>query len=225
MRQKIINLDARHRLWLSLGAALVLLLMLWGRARAVTQVVAAWDAFALCFVGLAGAALIAGTPRDIHRTANTQDSGRRFVFVFAVMAACASLLAVLAMLRTAKSFKGADLAVHLGLAVTAVAASWLLMHTTFAFRYAHIYYDDENCPDHDARPGDHVGGLEFPGEARPDYLDFAYFSFTIGMTFQVSDVTISVRPIRRLVLLHSMLSFAFNTMILALSLNIMSGLL
>lgn len=224
-REKFVRQDANHRLFLSLGAALLVFLALQGRAQGITRMVATWDFFTVCFLGMAGIAMGAATPNDIRGHANKQDSGRRFVFVFALVAACASLYAVVLLLRSAKALQGAELAVHLGLSVLAVAGAWLLMHTTFAFRYAHMFYDDADCPEHDAQPGEQVGGLEFPGEEQPDYLDFAYFAFVIGMTFQVSDVKITARAIRRLVLLHSTLAFAFNTVILALSVNIIAGLL
>ena len=87
------------------------------------------------------------------------------------------------------------------------------MHTVFALRYAHIYYGDSDDPN------EHAGGLEFPRDDAPDYLDFAYFAFVIGMTCQVSDVGISSKPLRRLALLQGVLSFGFNTVILALAIN------
>ncbi len=93
-----------------------------------------------------------------------------------------------------------------------------MVHTMFTFHYAHIYYDDdENNAAH------HAGGLEFPKE-KPDYLDFAYFSFVIGMTFQVSDVEISARLIRRVALLHGLLAFLLNTFVVALTINLIAGL-
>ena len=110
---------------------------------------------------------------------------------------------------------------HLLLAATTVVSSWCLIHTVFAMHYAHGYYHDE-----DEGPGfSSAGGLEFPNEKEPDFLDFAYFSFVIGMTCQVSDVQVSSKGMRRLALLHGLLSFLFNTVILALSINLASGLL
>jgi uncharacterized membrane protein len=110
---------------------------------------------------------------------------------------------------------------HVAMAITTVVTSWGLIHTMFALRYAHIFYlrNDERT---DARGG---SGLKFPGESEPDYLDFAYFSFVLGMTCQVSDVQITSRRIRRLALVHGALAFVFNTAILALSINLVSGLL
>jgi uncharacterized membrane protein len=97
--------------------------------------------------------------------------------------------------------------------------SWLMTHTTFAFRYAHEYYQI------DPGAAGIAGGLEFPGEKRPDYLDFMYFSLVLGMTFQVSDVQITARKFRRLAAVHGLLSFLFNTIILALTVNLAAGLL
>jgi uncharacterized membrane protein len=110
---------------------------------------------------------------------------------------------------------------HLLMGLIAVISSWMLVHTVFGLRYAHTYYGD---PDGPAGPQPHAGGLEFPGDRDPDYMDFAYFSFVIGMTFQVSDVQITSRDFRKLVLLHGMLSFGFNTVILALTINTVSNL-
>jgi uncharacterized membrane protein len=100
------------------------------------------------------------------------------------------------------------------LCIVTVVVSWLVTHTAFTLRYAHLYYreDDEG-----------IGGVEFPGGRPPTYFDFAYFAFTLGMTFQTSDVSISSGAIRRTVLLHSLLSFAYNTAILAFALNLAFG--
>lgn len=104
------------------------------------------------------------------------------------------------------------------LVVVTLFASWLMTHTSFALRYAHEYYSrDENGKDFDR-------GLEFPNEKRPDYLDFLYFALVLGMTFQVSDVQITARKMRRLATVHGLLSFLFNTIILALTVNIAAGL-
>jgi uncharacterized membrane protein len=97
----------------------------------------------------------------------------------------------------------------------------MLVHTVFGLRYGHAYYGDPDGPG----PISHAGGLEFPGDQEPNYVDFAYFSFVIGMTFQVSDVVITSRDFRKLVLVHGMLSFGFNTVILALALNTVSTVL
>ena len=98
-------------------------------------------------------------------------------------------------------------------------SSWALVHTVYGLRYAHAFYGDSD------EPGvhQHAGGLIFPGDRPPDYFDFAYFSFVVGMTCQVSDVQITSRRMRRITLIHSVLSFGFNTLILALLINIRVG--
>ena len=108
---------------------------------------------------------------------------------------------------------------HVSLTFLALGFSWLLIHTRFAFHYAHRYYNI--CKQQDTQID---GGLDFPGEREPDYLDFAYFSFVIGTTFQVSDVEITSRTLRRTVLVHGLLSFALNTFVVALTINIIAGL-
>jgi len=100
------------------------------------------------------------------------------------------------------------------MSVATVGLSWLVTHTAFTLRYAHLYYR--------GGPADE-GGLEFPGDDKPDDFDFAYFAFTIGMCFQVSDVAVTDRHIRRTALLHSLMSFAYNTVIIALVLNLVMG--
>jgi uncharacterized membrane protein len=103
--------------------------------------------------------------------------------------------------------------------VSGVNFSWLLLHIIFTFRYAHLYYAGGQSGDVKCSPA-----LEIHNESNPDYLDFAYFSFVIGMTFQVSDISIVSRQIRRLALLHGLLSFLFNTVIVALSINVIIDL-
>lgn len=223
-RTRFVRQDEKHRLFWSLVAGAVAFLLL-GQAPAAMRAVAAWDVFTFCFLAMAGIAIFSATPGQIKRNANAQDPGRHVVFFFALAAACASLFAVILMLHSAKGLKGADLGVHLGISIFAIITSWMLIHTVFAFRFAHMFYDEAEDGE-EAEEGGHVGGLDFPGdEKEPDYVDFAYFSFVIGMTFQVSDVEISSRAIRRVALSHSMLSFGFNTMIVALSVNIISSLI
>jgi uncharacterized membrane protein len=105
-------------------------------------------------------------------------------------------------------------------AIAGMFLSWFLVHTTFSMRYAHLYYGDDNKKHIDKKGA----GLEFPGNDEHDFIDFAYFSFVLGMTFQVSDVEISDRKIRRLSLLHSLIAFIFNTVIVALTINALAGL-
>ncbi|RYU80239.1 DUF1345 domain-containing protein [Hymenobacter persicinus] len=184
------------------------------------RLVAGWDAFAAASLLLLWAAILTAAPDHIRSVATSEDPGRVASFVFIVCGACASFLGVVLLLRTIHALPPAELLTHAGIAVAAVALAWLLLHSVFTLRYAHIFYN----------PGGHAngqeGGLEFPGgEQDPDYLDFAYFSFVVGMTAQTADVGISSRHLRRMALLHGILSFGFNTAVVALSISGVAGVL
>ncbi|MDR2240732.1 MAG: DUF1345 domain-containing protein [Zoogloeaceae bacterium] len=124
-----------------------------------------------------------------------------------------SVAVIVMLLQQDKSLGALPRALYLTLGFVALAVSWLMMHTLYAFHYAHRYYQSEA-----------QRGLSFPDNENPDYFDFLYHAITIGMTSQVSDVQVNTREMRRLALMHSMLSFAFNMVVLALSLNVVAGL-
>jgi uncharacterized membrane protein len=177
--------------------------------------VAGWDVGALMFGGLGWARIMTKDAEATRRRAAAEDPGRTLVWVL-VLAACAySLFAAVRVLGKSghPATRAGDLLV--ALCLLAVAAAWALTHTSYALRYAHLYYRDDE---------EGVGGLDFPCEAAPAYFDFAYFSFTVGMCFQVSDVVVSSPQIRRTVLGHAVLSFIYNTTIMALALNLVFGL-
>jgi uncharacterized membrane protein len=218
----IARVDARHRLIVSLIAAIATWFVLRGRVQSSTQSIATWDVFALSVLVLAWLTIITTPPQKLRARAQEQDVSRTIIFVFVILAACASLFAVGFLFFGNKQIQHPHFVVHLLLSLVAVIASWLLMHTVFGLRYAHIYYGD---PDGPGGPRQHAGGLIFPGDRLPDYMDFAYFSFVIGMTFQVSDVQITSRELRQLVLVHGILSFGFNTVILALAINTVATLI
>jgi len=153
--------------------------------------------------------------------AQEQDLSRFLIFIFVVIAACAALFAVGFLISVNKGQTGGHFTLHVLLALLTVIFSWLLVHTVFGLRYAHAFYGDSGEPGVNR----HAAGLIFPGDRPPDYFDFAYFSFVVGMTCQVSDVQIASRGMRRLTLAHSILSFGYNTVILALLINTVSGLL
>jgi uncharacterized membrane protein len=184
-----------------------------------TNFIAIWDVYAFIVVLMTWITICTADPRTIQRRARLQDSSRFLIFIFIIIAACISLLAVILVLREHKVLQKVG-GLHMFMAVVAVIESWLLIHTVFTLRYAHVFYRLEREADVEGSGK----GLIFPGDEKPDYHDFAYFSFVIGMTCQVSDVNVTSRFMRRLVLLHGLLSFAFNTAILALSINIISGL-
>lgn len=128
------------------------------------------------------------------------------------------MLLILLLMLSEESSKASKF-LYIPVAVAGILFSWGMVHTMYTMHYAHIYYDNDEDDENK-----HAGGLEFPSENCPDYLDFAYFAFVIGMTFQVSDVEISSRKIRRVVLFHGLLSFGLNTFVVALAINLIAGL-
>ncbi|MDJ0364322.1 DUF1345 domain-containing protein [Hymenobacter sp. H14-R3] len=183
------------------------------------RLIISWDAFAITALALIWLGMNMADAARIRAIAAKEDLSRLLSFVFVLVAAAASLLAVVLLLSTTHSLPPGQLASHIALSGVAVATSWLLVHTVFTLRYAHIYYDAG--PD-----GNDVGGLDFPGdEKEPDYLDIAYFAFVVGMTAQTADVAISSRGLRRLALLHGLISFVFNTALVALVINGVAGIL
>jgi uncharacterized membrane protein len=163
--------------------------------------------------------IIAGaSPEHVRRRARLVDPRRWMITAIIVAAAAVSLVALGFTLQQEAHETTAALAARVVLAGLTVVASWTVTHTVFALHYAHHYYGDGPAAGDDDR-----GGLAFPGDALPDYWDFLYFSFVVGMTCQVSDVQVTSRPMRRMTLVHGVLSFFFNTVILALSVNLLAG--
>ena len=157
---------------------------------------------------------------DAERTrarSQSLDQPNVLILVITLTAVAASASAILMMLQQVKQLDGIERAAHIALGMFALAASWLLIHTIYAFHYAHRYYQTE-MQKTEAGPG-----LDFPGKLDPDYFDFLYFSFVIGMTSQVSDVQVTSRVMRRITLVHGVLAFAFNMLVLALSINVVAG--
>lgn len=212
------RLDAEHRLVIALGTAIVAFLLS-QQASLATRFLTVWDAAASCFLILTWSVIATAHPRQIQIRAQTDDTNRLVVGVVVLGAALFSLLAVIFLLSSTKNLPPLREAIHVALSVLAVACSWFVVHTIFCFRYAHRYYSSQS-PETKERGF----GLDFPDDAQPDYLDFAYFAFVIGMTAQVSDVQVTSRTMRRLVLLHGILSFGFNTVVVALSINIIAQL-
>jgi uncharacterized membrane protein len=194
-----------------MGVAVFLLLLPievpWG-ARSMV----AWNATAATLLIQTWTRLRACDAASTELRAADDDPGRRAVFVLAILSSLFGFFGSTLLLRLARADATSD--AWLLPALLSVVLSWLLTHTEWTLRYAHLFYRGETN-----------GGLLFPETERPDDLDFAYYSFTIGMCFQVSDVQISSREIRRATLLHSLIAFAFNTTILALTVNIAAQLL
>jgi len=197
---------ARPRLFLAIVLGLGVLALLPAQWRLATRSLVSWDIALGLYLVLAFRLMTKSDINRIKRHAALQDEGSMTILVLVVASALASLLAILAELGGANRQP-----VHLALAAITILLSWAFTHTIFAIHYAHEYYSEK------ARTG---GGLNFPGDDPPDYWDFVYFSFVIGMTSQVSDVAVTSSALRRLVAAHGAVSFIFNATLLALTVNI-----
>ena len=187
----------------------------------LTQAIVAWDIGCSAFLALVAAMFSGERMSHMAADAAAQEEGEWTVFWLAVVAATASVAALVGDYAAANALPGSLRGLHVALVGATLLLSWLMMHTLFALRYAHGYY---------ARIGDPGGqdvqaGLAFPGVEPPDYWDFFYCSLVIGMACQVSDVQITSRRMRRLATAHGFLSFVFNAVILALSVNFGATLL
>jgi uncharacterized membrane protein len=160
--------------------------------------------------------ILRGDPVSTRCRAAYADPGRTAVWAMVLVASVLGLFAAVGLMRHAKVVAPGGESLLVPLSLLAVILAWWLTHTSFTLRYAHLYYRDDD---------EGEGGLAFPGDRKPNDFDFAYFAFTVGMCFQVSDVSISSPQIRRAVLAHALISFAYNTVILALSLNLLFGML
>ena len=216
LTSRISELDAHQRLLIALGTAAIAFVVVPGTLNWSVRLTFVWVVYALTVLLLMWITIVKAHPRDLPRFSRLQDSSRLFILIFVVAAAVASLFAVIAVLD---SMRENNRITHIALAVMAVSSAWGLVHTVFTLRYAHLYYGD--APERSKRPG----GLNFPHEPEPDYLDFAYFSFVIGMTSQTSDVEIGSKPMRRTALVHGVLAFGFNAIIVALTISGLAGVI
>ncbi len=220
MNFNLLFIDSQRRVIASLLVAAITFAVLYGHTAFTTQIVATWDLFATTSLLLTWLVISTQDPYEVRRSAPLQDTSRTVIFATVVFAATASLFAVFILLGDSKNLPPTSFAIHVALSVAAIILSWALVHTLFTLRYAHHYYIDA----HKVNRDEVEGGLIFPGDENPDYADFAYFSFIIGMTCQVSDVQISSKPMRRLATVHGLIAFIFNTAILALFVNIVASL-
>jgi uncharacterized membrane protein len=216
--ERLSNLSAGWRLSISVAVAVTACFVLQGHVELATRAVATWDAFAVTVLGLAWISIVLTPHQEIRKRVQRQDVAGPWITIVVILAACAALSAVAFLFHKDKGSPQPHVVAHVVLTLLAVISSWSVVHTVFCLHYAHTFYGDGDDPKKPA------GGLDFPGEGHPDYLDFAYFSFVIGMTFQVSDVQITASGLRQLALVHGILSFAFNTIILALTINTVSAL-
>jgi uncharacterized membrane protein len=184
-----------------------------------TRAVASWDLSVLIYLGLAWWLIASSDAASTRDHALSQDQSGYVIFLFVVVAACASVVAIGFVASTIRQLAFWWRTWHIALTIAALIASWLLIQTVFAFHYARRYYAILH------RERTATPALLFPGGREPDYLDFAYYAFVVGMTSQVSDVAVTSRSMRRLTLVHSVLAFVFNIAVLALSINIIASVI
>lgn len=200
---------AHFKLTLAVAVGAVLYFLLPGETRVSTRLLVAWNVTVVLYLVAAGYVIARCELKHLRMRAEVEDEGAALILALTVIAAAASLVAIFVELAAVHQQSSPWTA---ALALSTVVLSWIFIHVIFSFHYAHEYYGEAK--------GGHKGGLQFPNDDRPDYWDFAYFSFVIGMTFQVSDVQVTSKQIRRVVVGHGAVSFFYNVAVLALMVNI-----
>jgi len=204
------------RLAISAGAGVLTAILLSSCSVSGLNHLTGWNVASALFAGLGWVRIVSMDAAVTRQRAAAEDPGRTFVWLVVLAASAFSLFAAIVVLRNARQAGMGMQRFAVGMCLAAVALAWILTHTSYALRYAHLYYRDD---------AEGIGGLEFPCQAQPSYFDFAYFSFTVGMCFQVSDVVVSSPQIRRAVLGQAILAFIYNTTIVALALNLVFTLI
>jgi uncharacterized membrane protein len=218
-RNIFLRMHSLQRVLISIVLAVITFFIALNSQSKLIEIISLWSVFALTYLIMSWIVLFTKPIEEIKKSAAKDDGSAPYVFIMILLSSCGSMFMVLLLLisndiHTSKSN------FLVPITVAGMLLSWVMVHTLFAFHYAHDYYG----PDINDKTK-HVGGLDFPGnDDKPDYIDFAYFAFVIGCTFQVSDVEISSRRIRRLVLVHQLISFGLNTFVLALSINLVASL-
>jgi uncharacterized membrane protein len=189
---------------------------IWGEA---TSWIIGWDAGVAVFLTLVYWAWNTAEPHHLRRRAALQDEGRDFFLLLILAGVVASVTAIVFELTQAKTHHGAAEALQTAIGLGTVALSWLFLQTFLAQHYAHEYYATSRSDD-----GTEHGGLSFPGGEEPDYWDFFHFAITIGATAQTADIAITAKTMRMLVTWHALMSYAFNTVVLALAISELASL-
>jgi len=207
-----------HRLITSLAITGIALLLIPKSLDLLLILMISWIAFSGSYLIFSWIILFYRRVEDIRKHATMDDGGKVFVFIMILLSSFSGMLMVL-LLMIAPDSQSTDFGAYLIIPISGMLLSWIMVHTIFTFHYAHLFYDNI---DNDNKKA--AEGLVFPETKEPDYIDFAYFSLVIGCTFQVSDVAITSRKVRRMVLLHGLLAFALNTFVVALTINLVAGL-
>jgi uncharacterized membrane protein len=214
------HFDSHPRLTGATGAAILIYLILLAWAGPASRFMIAADRGIFVFLVSVWLMMMRATPEGKRRRAKLEDEGRCTVLFLGVTVAVAILIAIVVELHGLKDLRPALAGLHVALAAATILLSWFFMNTIFALHYAYGYYGDAD-PSSSYEPRE---GFVLPGRPIPDYWDFLYFSFVVGMTVQVSDVQIEDHTLRREVLAHGVLAFFFNVVVVALTINIVAGL-
>jgi len=202
------------RLLISLGLGIVIFFLLPSHWPILTRVLVCWNSGVGLFLILVYSWLTQLSAQQICTQYTDEDESAPIILVLVIIAACASLFAIAVPLATLKQVAGTERTAHLALAAMTLANSWILVPTMFTVHYADMFYSAEK----ETRP------LRFPDTPMPVFWDFAYFSFTIAAACQTSDVTTTQFNVRKVVIVHTLISFLFNASILGFAINVTAGL-
>jgi uncharacterized membrane protein len=226
IRSLMRQLRVRPRLVASalIGGVVILLLPLLTQLHLATRLIIGWNVGACLYLVLAGVMMTRSTRERMLQRASAEDEGQGMILALVILAAITCLATIVVELGVVKAMPNdAQRSGHIALAVLTIASAWAFTHVMFALHYAHDYYA--------ARSKGQPGGLAFPTDENtknkdePEYSDFLYFAFVIGTACATADVSITNKPMRRISLVHCVLAFAFNTTVLALTINIAASLI
>jgi len=213
-------IDPRVRFILGIIIGLLFYFFLPHKIRFEIRLLLAWDAGVLVLLLIILMMMKTSNAEQTLQRTQRQEPSNFTTLSFTVFISVSSMVAVAFMLNDGQEWKAVPANVHLGLCTVAIFCAWFLLHAFFALHYARMYYDEID----EKSEGDYKKGLEFPGGELVDYWDFMYYSFTIAMCYQTSDVSVSSAPMRRLTLIHSILSFIFVALVIGLVVNVVSNL-
>lgn len=180
-----------------------------------TPYILSWNVGLMVYLGMTLHMMIHTDHEQITKRSKDEYEKKRVMLILVFLASITSVVAIVKELGTASQADGIQVLVHVAITLLTIVNSWLFIHTMFALYYAHFYYHDEHDDNYP---------LDFPHESQPDYFDFVYFAFGIGATGQTSDINFTNKILRRIGTVHSILSFFFNTAILALMIEMAASL-
>ena len=213
----------RPRIVICAAFGVAVYFLLPAQMRVATRGLAAWNAATVLFIVLVGWMMARSTLRSIAAHASLEDENQWIVLLVGIVAACAAMAAIVAELGVVKDMTGLHKGEHIALTAATIFSAWLFIHLLFALHYAHEFYAPTRTPDDP--PETTRAGLKFPGGIDPAYRDFIYFSLVIGCATATADVETISRAMRNIALCHGVVAFFFNTIILALTINIGAGLI